>query len=156
TNNDSVASLAAQFRVGQLVPNAGVFAGGGIFQTVVLDPGRVLLSVDIATSAEGINLSAGLFQLIFDGVVVAEHDFGMINANTSEFGVLSHVTDVTAGAHDFRIQMGRTFLSGCGRGCTPAQFVDNARITPVPETASFPILLTLGIAGLAAFRLSNL
>ena len=88
--------------------------------------------------------------------MVAEHDFGMINANTTEFGVLSHVTDVTAGPHEFRIQMGRTFLFGCGRGCTPAQFVDKARITPVPESGSFPILLTLGIAGLAVLRLSSL
>jgi hypothetical protein len=157
TNNDSIPSLAAQFRVGQQVLTTGVFEGGGIFQSVLLAEGPMVLSVDIAAADDAVlNNAGGLFQLIFDGSVVASHNFANIGADTVEYGTLSYATHVTAGSHEVRIQMSRPFLQGCGRGpCTPTQYVDNVRITSsVPEPVTL-LLCTLGLSGLAAARLSK-
>jgi len=157
TNNDSIPSQAAQFRVGQQVLTPGVFEGGGIFQSVLLPEGAMVFSVDIAAAADtNSNAAGGLFQLILDGTVVASQDFGPITENTIEYGTLSYATNVTAGSHEVRIQMGRPFLQGCARGpCTPTQYVDNVRISSsVPEPMTVVALL-LGLSGLAAVTLSK-
>lgn len=84
TNNDSVATNSAQFRVGQVSFQSGVYGGGGIYQMVSLGAGSLSISADIAALGGPVvsNLSGGLFELLLDGVLLDSHDFGRILATS--------------------------------------------------------------------------
>ena len=155
TNNDSFESFAAQFRVGLIVPMAGAAGGGGIFQSVELSSGFFAIIVDIAVShtlSTGPNLAAGTFDLIFDGIFVASHDFGSIVSGETEHSTLvANLGPVAAGPHEIRIQMTRPLLQSAGARGTPFQYVDEVRLSSVPEPFAL-VLLAWGLAGLAAVR----
>ena len=81
TNNDSVSTNAAQFLVGD--------GGGGIFQIVEIAGGDLTVSADIASDAPLADSEGGLFELLFNGVVVDSHDFGAMNAGETKHDSLS-------------------------------------------------------------------
>ncbi|MBL8227524.1 MAG: hypothetical protein JNL98_03570 [Bryobacterales bacterium] len=90
TGNTGTPSLSAQFRVGQVTFNPGFPAGGGLFQNVTFGDGSLTITASIAAQGgTGSNFQAGLFQLLLDGVVVASHDFGAIDAGAQLFSTLN-------------------------------------------------------------------
>jgi hypothetical protein len=67
----SGASLAAHFRAGQVVLTSGVFAGGGIRQSLNVAAGNYTVSLDFAVNnvtTSSIIDQAGRIQLLVDGV----------------------------------------------------------------------------------------
>ena len=122
---------------------------------MVLGAGGLVISADIAASSPlGItNLAGGLFELLFDGVVVDSHDFGVVGDSSTERSSLLAVLDATGGSHEVRLQMTRPFREGSP---TPLQFVDNVSLSgeavdAIPEPGSIT-LLGLGLLGLARAR----
>ena len=140
--------------------------GGGVFQDVTLAEGTLAISAGIASFAlpgPSNNLYGGLFELLFDGVVVDSHDFGFILAGQTEHGLLSSSLSVSAGSHEIRLQMKRPFAQN---GTTPLQFVDDVTLSgsaadgaglppappeSIPEPGSLT-LVGLGLLGLARSR----
>ena len=123
----SGASYAAQFDVGQVVFNAGVPEGGGIYQSVSTPAGLFDVSADIASdnsAVSGVNLSCGRFELLVDGDVVASHDFGpcqgVVRSRLSATGVA-----LSAGTHEIRVRITRPFTN---LQITPAEYVDNVSL----------------------------
>lgn len=150
TNNDGINSLSAQFRVGQQSFIPGQFSGGGIFQNVNLFAGDLTIEANIASLAGSIgNASGGLFELLFDGVVLDSVNFGSISANQTKFDLLTNVSNIVAGMHEIRFRVTRPFTQTSG---TPKQYIDDIKlsgtaVTPVPEPASVLGLLAVGTLG---------
>jgi hypothetical protein len=154
TNNDSVASRSARFQVGQV--NVGVtHQGGGIYQSITTSGGSLSISADIAMENLGVgtNVAGGLFELLFDGVVVDSFDFGQAVAGTPEYSLLATVTGASAGTHEIAIRMTRPYLpSGVH------QYIDNvvaieSGAMAVPEASSILAwTMVLGGVGLMAYR----
>ena len=126
TDNDGVNSLAAQFSVGvDSIASIGTQQGGGIYQVVGLSAGDLTVSMDIAASASSSNGAGGLVEILFDGAVMASHDFGSITAGISKHATLSfNLSSVTAGNHEIRIQITRPYLTS-----NVSSFLDNIVLT---------------------------
>jgi len=129
TNGDGTATYSAQFSVGQASPEGLTRRGGGIVQNFHLAEGEYEVSADIAvvfgTPDQGIRTDGGLFELLVDGAVVADHDFGQIEVNTTKRSLIA-CFPLDGGYHDIAIRITR---SG-----TPAQalyqYVDNVSVSP--------------------------
>jgi len=156
TTGDSTLSFAAAFSVGQTVWQTGP-QGGGIFQSVGLLSGDLTITADIAASNNipHNNVQAGLFELLFDGVVVDSSDLGWIVPNSVGNDSLSAtLSGVSADFHEVRFRMTRPFLTFTN----PRQYIDNVVLSgssvppPIPEPSTF-LLVLVGASGLAAFRL---
>ena len=149
TNNDSVATASASFRVGNATGTTGD-EGGGIFQTFTTGgAGTLNISADIAAQdPDGQNLDWGTFSLLLDGVVLDSHAFGgnTLPAGTALFSSLSAAT-LGAGTHELRILMTRPFQQSAA---TPVQFIDNVVVNMVPAPGSLALaaiaLLGIGLA----------
>ena len=136
TDDDGTATYSAQFQVGQVSYDSNVPAGGGIYQTLSLEAGEYTISVEAMASSWGgpgiRNDSAGIFELMVDGAVVARHDFGSINADSTEYGTLSaNVSFASSGSHEVRIEITRVYIQ---TGDTPLQYVDNVTVVGGPIT----------------------
>jgi hypothetical protein len=145
------ASLAAHFRVGQVVFTSGMFAGGGILQSLNVADGNYVVSLDFAannTSPTGINAQGGRIALLVDGVVQSpSFTSGFIAGGQTIRTHLDIPVSLTAGIHEFDFQITRNFLAS---DTTPEQYLDNIHISPVPAPPAV-VLLGLG-AGCVALQ----
>jgi len=143
-----VPSDAAQFQVGQL--NQGLTEeGGGIYQTFNVSAGQYLISADFAAyDSDGAfgNVEAGIETVSVDNATVGTLDFGQINAQQIERGIVQGTLDLSGGTHQITIEFTRPYLNVPeGLGTTPYQYVDNVVVAPVPE----PSMIGMGMLGLA-------
>ncbi len=137
---DGRASKSAAFKVGQRAyqgPDSKP-EGGGIYQTVELQAGRVILAVDIAVSYSSSrhvrNLSGGFFELFLDDEPLDQYDFGPIDAGTTRRAKLNGSTQISAGHHTVRLQISRAAVAKVGTPA-PIQFVDNVTLQVTPSPA---------------------
>jgi hypothetical protein len=148
TNNDGIATSSARFNVGRLDFDAGGRSGGGIYQNVDITQAgayQVQAYTAVLDNRGGSNGDGGLFELLFDGVVVDSFDYGAVTLDVAEHQLLATVMDVTVGLHDVRLRMGRNYLSS---DVTPWQFIDDVSLTVVPVPAAVLLgLLGLSVAG---------
>jgi hypothetical protein len=141
------ASLAAHFVVGNAtLPNTGE-QGGGLIQSLVLNPGLYSITGNIASvdSPAGPNVAAGLFSVLVDGVVQGSTDLGPFATQGQTLRGVLNATFVlnTAGTHEFRFQITRPFQGG-NPAINPQQYLDNLTLTTVPE----PSLATVALSSL--------
>jgi hypothetical protein len=149
----SGASLAARLQVGQLSFQSGVFAGGGILQSLNLAVGTYVLTADFAAfnaNTSGSNASGGRFSLLLDGVTLDSTTFGSITGQQTlrdNFNLTLNIT--TAGLHEFRFQAERPFLMA-----NVFQFWDNIQISSLQAVPapSGVILAGLGVVGALGLR----
>jgi hypothetical protein len=144
---------SAEFQVGQAAFVPGSQQGGGLFQNVILGPGS--LTVSAAIAAHGVastNAQGGVFSILFDGVPVSTHAFGLINpGQTLRFELSASLPSVTGGSHEIAIEITRPFLQNSG---TPEQFFTDVTLSgsaTVPEPSTLA-LLALGAGDLAGGR----
>jgi hypothetical protein len=167
TNEDTVASNAAQFNVGQKSP-ALDYEGGGIYQDLTLGAGFLYISADIATFKEptpGVppgsdDNEGGLFELLVNDVVQDSYDFGLVLANETHSAelLLAGLEIVTPGDYRIAFQITRPFKTDLFQdpviSPTPRQYVDDINVTLVPEPHTL-MLLSAGLLGLIRLRRSG-
>ena len=125
TNNDGVATYSAKLRTGQDGYSSGQQEGGGIFQVVNLPAGDVHLKADIAAFSSSDNSNGGYFKIFFDGQLMDSYDFGSITEDTPVHNYLEfNIAGIEAGAHEIRILVTRTFLTG-----SVINYIDNIELT---------------------------
>ncbi len=156
-------SLALELRAGQITHFTGLPpAGGGIEQIASFNAGDLSISVDIAATnlktdnqPATDNISGGIFELLFDGVVLDMLDFGSLAADESAFGMLSGlVIGVSAADHSIAIRVTRPRQTLSDPPATPLQYVDNIELSGgavIPEPGS-ALLLAGALLGLATLR----
>ncbi len=139
---------AAEGEVGE-VNFTGQYEGGILTQTFNSAAGSATLSFDWAAQGDGVHTNAdgGLFELLLDGSILAQHDVGSIGPNDLFNGTLTANANLTAGQHTFEIEILRPYESVFQN--TPYQYVTNADVEgTVPEPGSL-ILMGSGVLGLA-------
>ena len=130
---DGVPTNSLTVKVGQQDYQAEgpTLAGGGVATTVGLEKGRATVTADIAASysspTDRRNLAGGLFEIVFDGTVIAHHDFGPIENGTTQRFTLKGTTPVSSGSHEVRIRVRRPFRS-VPHDRAPRQFIDNIHL----------------------------
>ena len=143
--------LAAEFNVGAFT-FTGLQEGGGIFQNITTTAGLLNFSASVASYDQQFNASAGVFEALLDGTVMASWDPGEINGPTVLRDTLSFSTAVTAGSYQLEILITRPFNS-CGNGCTPNEYVTNISATEDMAATPLPAALPLFASGLGALGL---
>jgi hypothetical protein len=153
-----VASSAARFQVGEAAydPFTGhTFQGGGLLQTFNAVGGNYLISADIAgqDASSFYNWTAGRFSLLVDGSSLAIVDFRQLNGGDVAPGQilrssLTATLVLSPGAHELRLEMTRDVLNGSSFAETPLQYLDNVKVTLVPEPSAL-VLVVVGLAGTA-------
>jgi hypothetical protein len=138
---------AAQGEVGE-VSFDGTYQGGTLSQTFYGGGGDTsTLSFDWAAMGDGqTNHEGGLFELLLDGTVLAQHDVGAIGPDQLVSGTLSANFQLSVGTHTFEIAVLRPYLSIYQN--TPFQYVTNADVEGIAEPGSL-ILMGSGVLGLA-------
>lgn len=139
---------ALKFSVGTTrYPHSG---GGGISQIVTLPAGNFELSVctavlDTKSASSLANQDGGLFELLFDGVVAASYNYGVIAKDITYSHILTaNLEDVSAGDHEIRIRITRQYKSTTG---APYQYVGCISLVPEPTTIAM-----LGLGGLIILK----
>ncbi|HEY9107190.1 MAG TPA: dockerin type I domain-containing protein [Roseateles sp.] len=103
--------------------------GGGLAQTVQLYPGKLAVSVDVASNYESTgccNDAGGLFTLYLNGVAMATHDFGFIFAGETKRARLAFATTLsTPGSYELKVGISRPGAAAGG----PTLFIDNVTLT---------------------------
>lgn len=125
TNNDGTATNSARFNVGRL-SDVGAREGGGIYQSVnLLASGTYQLEAYIGSfdNMGSGNVDGGLFELLFDGVLVDSYDFGYITLNVPEYAVLGGAVGTTAGSHEVRLRITRGYTSSMQ--ASPWEYIDD-------------------------------
>ena len=137
TNGDGTETYSAKFQAGRL-SNGGGHQGGGIFQDVNLSAGEYTVTARAIAADAGTlfgNGSAGFFELLMDGVVVAKHNFGAIKADKTLRADLTGFVTVAEGTHEIRFRITRPFTQNA---ITPTQFIDNIYIGSAQEPGQPP------------------
>ena len=144
-NGDGVATNSAQFKVGQVTLQTGVYEGGGIFQNVHLLAGDYIIRADIAVNDGGSmfgNAEGGLFELLLDGLVADSHNFVFVGPKETKRTLLAAMHVVSAGDHEVRLRITRPALEPT---IPLTQLVDNIAVVPsvvsaavVPALKPFP------------------
>ena len=127
TNGDGTETYSAKFQAGRS-SNGGRHEGGGIFQDINLSAGEYTVSANAIAADAGTlfgNGSAGRFELLVDGVVVAKHNFGAINPGKTLRADLTGFVTVAEGTHEIRFRITRPYTQNA---ITPTQFIDNVEI----------------------------
>lgn len=156
TDGDSFSSLAARFNVGLTSGQHGVgdYQGGGIYQNILFTAGSHTISADVAVDNQGTgnNADGGLFELLFDGVVIDSWSADGILLGVTERSLISSVTGVTAGMHEVRLRVTRQYYAPSGLH----QFIDDVQISggggTVPDGGATIALLGIALAGCALLR----
>ncbi len=147
---------AAEGEVGE-VNFDSTYQGGTLSQTFTSGSGAATLSFSWAAMGDGIhqNADGGLFELVLDGTLLAQHDVGTIGPNDLFNGTLTANANLSAGSHTFEIEVLRPYTSLPAN--TPYQFVTAADVEGqgVPEPGSFVLLISgvLGVAGVVSRKL---
>lgn len=133
-----VENYSVKFNVGTTVLHQP--GGGGILQNVYLPGGTYMLQSCTAVLDDrgSSNIDGGLFELLFDGMVVDSYDYGEVELGTTYRSLLSNLGMVTAGMHEVAVRITRTHES---MDITPWQYLDDVNLIPEPMTLS---LLALG------------
>jgi hypothetical protein len=161
----SGASLAAEFDVGQIIFQGFGNTdqeGGGIFQDIATSAGNLTLYADIASfdNCQNVcdgNEDAGTYSLLLDGNLLASLSLGDIGTPQALRGFLNGSAFVSAGSHEVRIEITRTYQGPVGIiNSVPilTENIDNlsAVLSPSPEPGSM-MLLIIGLGGLVVRQL---
>lgn len=138
TTGDGVATKSLSVKVGQreFQREGTPLAGGGIWTTVWLEEGQAILTADVASTysspTDRRNLAGGLFEILFDGKVLAHYDVGPIENGATKRSTLKGASPVSAGKHEIRIRVRRPFRSH-PRDHAPRQFIDNIHLQLSPQ-----------------------
>ncbi len=152
TDGDSNSSLSARLRVG----STQIFqsGGGGIYQNVALQAGDLTIDADAAaTSASSFGEAhAGVVELLFDGSVVDQFNFGAPPPfGTVRTSLQANISGISAGVHEIRIQFIRTFGHSTS---SPLHNIDDVVLSgsaaAVPEPSTL-LLLGTGLVGLIGY-----
>jgi len=144
-------SNAAKYEVGE-VAFTGLFEGATLSQNFSTPGGSTILSFLWSAQGDGIhtNSDGGMFELLLDGVVLAQYDVGQIAADLTISSTLSDTLVVSPGTHTFEIQILRRFATVPGN--TPYQYVTAADVEgaapAVPEPSNL-VLFGSGVVGVA-------
>ncbi len=153
--NGTGETLALQLNAGQ-VAAANEPEGGGISQTAFFLAGELFIDVDIAVLNKNPfeNEAGGLFELLFDSVVLDTFDFGLIAGLDTEFNVLdAAVVGVPEGMHTIGIRVTRPFRNSDAPDTqTPLQYIDNVVVSGVIPEPESVLLLAAALLGLAMLR----
>lgn len=146
-------SNVGQFTVGQVVSEPGVPRGIELTQGLMLTAG-ITYTVDFDWAAHretssNANTQGGIFDLIVEGVSLANGAAGLTSNTTQNFGHLSaSFTPTFTGVHQVGARIQRPFT-------VPTvllwQSVDNFTLSSVPEPSSF-MILGLAFGGAAGLR----
>jgi PEP-CTERM motif len=145
---------AAEYEVGETESGTG-YQGATLSQEFTTSGGSISFGFMYAAMGDGIhhNADGGLFELLLDGVVLNSFDVGAIDPNQIINGTLTASAMVSAGEHDFQIDILRPYLTDPGN--TPYQYVTDAYANgpggTTPEPGTF-ILLGTGLLGILGFR----
>lgn len=126
---------AAKFSVG--TTKYPFIGGGGLSQIVTLESGNHDLSVctaviDTLSESSMVNQDGGLFELLFDGTVVASYDYGILEKDITYRRILAaNLENVAAGNHEIIIRMTREYKSTTG---APYQYIGCVSLVPEPAT----------------------
>ena len=144
------ASLAGHFAVGQVNFQSGDHEGITITQNLNLTGGvAYTFAFDWASSDPSGNADGGTYTLIVNGASIASHATGSITGGVPIRGTLSGVfTPGSTGSYSVGAMIDRVFLCP---GTDDSQYVDNFRVSGVPEPASMAVL-GLGAAALLRRR----
>jgi hypothetical protein len=146
---------SAEYEVGN-VNGDGTYQGATLSQEFTTSGGSLSLGFDYAAMGDGIhhNADAGEFVLMLDGIVLNSIDLGGIDPTQLITGELTADAMVSAGTHDFEIEILRPYLSSPAN--TPYQYVTDAFVNgagggTTPEPGTF-VLLGSGLLGVLARR----
>ena len=140
-------SLAAQFGVGQVSPQSGVFCGMEMTQYLSLIAGESY-TFDFDLSVERIstqtNINGGTFDLIIDGSPIASWTAGQIGGSAGSnkyYHMNANYIPSASGNYMVGLRITRQYTSPGNI----SQFVDNCSLVPEPASLS---LLLLGLLAL--------
>jgi hypothetical protein len=159
-SNPLAAPHAAVFNVGQITStNLSDFQGGTLSQVFVLPGGAQIdfsAQLGVVNPVNATQSFAGLFEVLIDGSLEAQFDFGSIAALATETATLSFSDVLSAGPHTLAITILRpaqslnVFDPETEADPSPRQYLANV-VVAVPEPATRAILLA-ALLGLGIVR----
>lgn len=140
------ASLAAEFKAGEVVFFTGAYEGGGIGQLFSVASGMFRISADISViGGDFTNETGGRFELFLDGMLLDAVTFDRTLAGEVVRDTLDYSGMIVGGMHELTIFTSRPYLASLA---TPHQYIDNVvvdLVNDVPEPGS-TALFAVGVA----------